>query len=85
VKKKIGVRELARLARVPVGTVDPAARSLSVRKATFRIGVCLPGHFLVFYDQIQEGILNEAGRFRQKDAEIDYQPTNRLGIGKQRR
>ena len=107
---KIGVRELARLARVSIGTVDRAlngrkeisektrnrilelarsygyvpdltARALSVKRCPIRIGVCLPKHFPVFYDQIRDGITREATRFRHVGAEIDFQPTDHLGIG----
>jgi LacI family transcriptional regulator len=107
--KKIGVRELAQLARVSIGTVDRAlngrkeisektrerilqlarehgyepnlaARALSVRRSTLRIGVCIPSHFPVFYDQIREGILAEASRFKHLGVEIVYRPTDHLGL-----
>ena len=112
-EKKVGVRELARLARVSVGTVDralngrpeiseetrerilrladkhgyrpnPAARALSVGRSKIRIGVCLPRHFHVFYDQIRDGILDEAARFRHAGVEILFQPTDHLGMGEVR-
>ena len=108
--QRIGVRELARLAKVSVGTVDRAlngrgeisektrqrilqlaqqygyqpnlaARALSVGKSPIRIGVCLPRHFHVFYDQIRDGILSEAARFKHLGVEILYEPTDHLGIG----
>jgi LacI family transcriptional regulator, galactose operon repressor len=107
--KKIGVRELARLANVSVGTVDRAlngrgeiseatrqrilalaeqqgyqpnlaARALSVKRSRIRIGVCLPRHFHVFYDQIRDGILNEASRFKHLGVEILFHPTDHLGL-----
>ena len=108
--KRVGVRELARLAQVSVGTVDralngrpeiseetrerilklakkhgyqpnPVARALSVGRSKIRIGVCLPRHLHVFYDQIRDGILDEAARFRHTGVEILFQPTDHLGSG----
>lgn len=108
-EKRVGVRELARLAQVSVGTVDralngrpeiseetrdrilklaqkhgyqpnPVARALSVGRSKICIGVCLPRHFHVFYDQIRDGILDEAARFQNTGVEILYQPTDHLGF-----
>ena len=108
--RKVGVRELAALAKVSVGTVDRAlngrpeisettrrrilelarkhgyrpnlaARALSAARSKVRIGVCLPRHFPAFYDQIREGILDEAARFQHAGVEIVYRPTGHLGIG----
>lgn len=107
---KVGVRELAALAKVSVGTVDRAlngrpeisektrlrilklaekhgyqpnlaARALSAARTKVRIGVCLPRHLPVFYDQIRDGILDEAARFQHAGVEILYQPTDHLGVG----
>ena len=107
--EKVGVRELARLARVSIGTVDRAlngrkeisektrqrilklaerhgyqpnlaARALSVQRHPIRIGACIPRHFPVFFDQIRDGILAEASRFKHLGVEILYRPTDHLGV-----
>lgn len=107
---KIGVRELARLAKVSVGTVDRAlngraeisretrekilkiarengyepdvnARALSVRRAIIRIGVSIPREIRAFYDQVRDGIQEEAERFRHVRVEILHRPVERLGAG----
>ncbi|HEX4168093.1 MAG TPA: LacI family DNA-binding transcriptional regulator [Bryobacteraceae bacterium] len=106
--KKVGVRELAKLARVSVGTVDRAlharkevnettrqrilriaekhgykpnlsARALSVGRANIRIGVCIPREIHYFYDQLRDGILDEARRFEHAGVEVLYRPVNALG------
>lgn len=108
--KKIGVRELAKLAQVSLGTVDRAlngraeisertrekilriarecgyepdlhAQALSTRRGPIRIGVCLPREIRYFYDQIREGIQDEAKRFRHAAIDIAYRPVERLGAG----
>lgn len=106
--KKIGVRQLAKLANVSVGTVDRAlhgrkevnektrarilqiaekhgytpnltARALSVGRATIRIGVCIPREIHYFYDQIRDGIKDEAGGFGHVGIEIIHRPVRNLG------
>jgi LacI family transcriptional regulator len=106
--KKIGVRELAKLANVSLGTVDRAlngrkevsektrlrilqiaekhgytpnlsARALSVGRANLRIGVCIPREIHYFYDQIRDGIFDEARRFDHVGVEVLYQPVRTLG------
>jgi LacI family transcriptional regulator len=106
--KKIGVRELAKLADVSLGTVDRAlhgrkevneetrqriltiaarngykpnlaARALSVSRASIRIGVCIPREIHYFYDQMHDGILDEARRFEHVGVEVLYRPVKKLG------
>ena len=106
--KRIGVRELAKLANVSVGTVDRAlhgrkevreqtrklilriaaehgytpnltARALSVGRANVRIGVCIPKEIRYFYDQMRDGIFDEARRFEHVGVELIYRPVKRLG------
>ncbi len=105
--KRIGVREIARLAGVSVGTVDRAlngrkeinektrqrilwiadkngyrpnlaARALSIGGAGLSVGVCIPREIRYFYDQLRNGILEEAARYRQMGLEILYDPVERL-------
>ena len=105
--KRIGVRELAKLANVSVGTVDRAlhgrkevneqtrklilriaaehgytpnltARALSVGRANVRIGVCIPREIRYFYDQMRDGIFDEARRFEHVGVELIYRPVKRL-------
>ena len=106
--KRIGVRELAKLAKVSLGTVDRAlngrkevseetcrrildiaakhgytpnlaARALSVGRANIRIGVCIPREIHYFYDQIRDGILDEAKRFEHIGVDVLYRPVKTLG------
>ena len=105
--KNIGVREIARLANVSIGTVDRAlngrkeisektrkkvlriaekygyqpnlsARALSAGGGNIRIGVCVPRELHYFYDQLREGIANEAQRLSQLGLELVYRPVESL-------
>ena len=105
--KKIGVRELAKLANVSLGTVDRAlhgrkevnektrqrilkiaekhgyspnltARALSVGRANIRIGVCIPREIHYFYDQLRDGIFDEARHFEHVGVDILYRPVDTL-------
>src|SRR6185437_8586217 len=105
--KKIGVRELAKLANVSLGTVDRAlpgrkevnektrqrilkiaeqhgytpnltARALSVGRANIRIGVCIPREIHYFYDQLRQGIFDEARRFDHVGVDVVYRPVEGL-------
>ncbi len=107
---KIGVRDIASLAKVSIGTVDRAlngraeinektrrrilkiardhgyrpnlnARALSTGRPTIRIGVCVPREIHQFYDQVRQGIQDEAERFRHAGVEIVQRPVKRLGVG----
>src|SRR5437588_7770545 len=58
-----------------------AARALSVGKATIRIGLCLPREVHYFFDEVREGFLTEARRYRDLGVEVIYRPFERLGVG----
>jgi LacI family transcriptional regulator len=110
---RVGVREIARLAKVSIGTVDRAlhgrpgiseatrqkilriakqtgyspdlaARALAVGRAHFRIGVCIPEEIHFFYDQMRDGILEEARRAGRLGVEVVYRPVPSLGEGEKR-
>ncbi len=107
---KTGVREIARIAGVSLGTVDRAlhgraevsestrkkvlaaarqlgyqpnltARALASARSTTRIGVCIPREIRFFYDQVRDGILDEAKRYSHLGLEVLYQPVPALGTG----
>ncbi len=106
--KKAGIRQIAEMAGVSIGTVDralhnrpgirestrrrvirlakrldysphPAARVLSVGRASVRIGVCIPEEIRFYYDQIRTGIFDEARRAGGMGLEIDCRPVRGLG------
>jgi len=107
---KSGVREIARVAGVSLGTVDRAlhgradvseetrkrvlaaarqlgyqpnltARALASARSTTRIGVCIPREIRFFYDQVRDGILDEAKRYTHLGLEVLYEPVAALGTG----
>ncbi len=51
-------------------TPNLTARALSVGRPNIRIGVCVPQEIRYFYDQIREGISNEAQRFRHVGVDV---------------
>jgi len=108
--RKVSVHDIARLARVSIGTVDRAlharkeinretrqrilriarkvgykpnlaARLLAVGRAPLCIGVCIPREIHFFYDQVRQGIMEEAHRFESLGVSILYRPVPRLGAG----
>ena len=108
--KPAGIHDIARLAKVSIGTVDralhgrpgisqatrerilriarkvgytpnPAARALSVRRSTLRVGVCIPEEIHFFYDQMRAGIEDEARRGESLGVEFIYRPVPSLGDG----
>src|SRR4051794_8056516 len=110
--KRVGVHEIARLAKVSIGTVDralhrragvseatcakvlriaeqlgyspdPAARALAVGRSPFRIGVCIPEEIHFFYDQMRDGIQEEARRAAYLGVEAVHRPVPKLGEGEQ--
>jgi LacI family transcriptional regulator len=112
--KKASVHDIARLARVSIGTVDRAlhgrkeinrdtrkrilriarqvgykpnlaARLLAVGSAPLCIGVCIPREIHFFYDQVRQGIVEEARRFESLGVSILYRPVRRLGAGEAER
>lgn len=64
------LRIAARLAYTP----HPAARALSVGRATLRIGVCVPLEIHFFYDRVREGIVDEVRRVRGLGVELVERP-----------
>jgi ABC-type sugar transport system substrate-binding protein len=42
--------------------------------------VCLPREFHFFYDQIRDGIFNEANRVKSLSVEVVYSPLEKLGL-----
>jgi LacI family transcriptional regulator len=58
-----------------------AARVLSVGRANFRVGVCIPEEIRFFYDQIRAGIFEEAQRVDGIGLEIVCRPVPALGAG----
>lgn len=107
--KKNGIREIARLANVSIGTVGRAlldrkgvsastrerilsvaqavgykpnlsARALSRGKTPIRIGVCIPRELHYYWDQIRDGIIEEAHRFEHLGIELNLRPTERQGV-----
>src|ERR1700722_5639931 len=60
-------------------TPNLAARSLSVSKASARIGVCIPREIHVFYDQLWGGVLDEAPSVAQHGIQLVFRPVPTLG------
>lgn len=110
--RQVGVREIARLAGVSIGTVDralhgrkevsektrkrilalaekhgyqpnPTAQALAAGRARIRIGVVIPREIRFFYDQVRDGILEEARRSAHLGVEVLYEPVPRLGRGEE--
>jgi LacI family transcriptional regulator len=111
--KRVGVHEVARRAKVSIGTVDRAlhgrpgineatrtkvlriakqlgyspdlaARALAVRRSQFVIGVCIPEEIRSFYDQMREGIFEEARRAGHIGLDLIYRPVPSLGEGERK-
>jgi hypothetical protein len=53
-------------------------------RPAIRIRVCVPRELRQFYDQVRDGIRDEAGRFRRLGVEVLYRPVKRLGSGEVR-
>lgn len=62
-------------------TPNLAARALSVARASARIGVCMPREIHFFYDQLWNGVLDEAKRVSQLGVEFINRPVHALGEG----
>jgi LacI family transcriptional regulator len=62
-------------------TPNLAARALSVARASARIGVCMPREIHFFYDQLWNGVLDEAKRASQLGVEFMNRPVHALGEG----
>jgi LacI family transcriptional regulator len=78
-RKKV-LRIASKLAYSP----NPAARALSVGRATLRIGVCVPREIRLFYDQMRAGILDEANRASGLGVELVQRPVPSLGVGEKK-
>jgi len=105
--KRFGVRDLAKLANVSVGTVDRAlnerdgikketrdrilaiarkhgyvpnltARALSFSRSTLRVGLCIPQEIHFFYDQLRDGVMEEARQQAHVGLEVVYRPIKKL-------
>jgi len=62
-------------------TPNLAARTLSVAKASARVGVCMPREIHFFYDQLWSGVLDEARRVGQLGIQFLSRPVHALGEG----
>lgn len=58
-----------------------AARALVMGRSQLSIGVCIPREIRFFYDQVRDGILEEAHRFESVGIKVIYRPFERLGMG----
>lgn len=57
------------------------ARALASARSPVRIGVCIPLQIRHFYDQVRDGILEEARRYAHLGIEVVYEPVPALGEG----
>jgi LacI family transcriptional regulator len=81
-----GIKEATRqhilqIARQIGYTPNLAARSLSVAKSSARVGVCMPREIHFFYDQLWNGVLEEARNVRQLGIQFENRPVQVLGEG----
>ena len=79
-----GIREstrkrVLRIARELSYSPNPAARALSVGRASVRIGVCIPEEIHFFYDQMRAGIFDEGQRVNGVGVDLVYRPATELG------
>lgn len=59
----------------------PAARMLVMGRAPLTIGVCIPREIRFFFDQVRDGILEEARYFESIGINAQYRPFERYGKG----
>jgi LacI family transcriptional regulator len=59
----------------------PAARMLVMGRAPLSIGVCIPREIRFFFDQVRDGILQEARHFESVGINTLYRPFERYGMG----
>jgi len=81
-----GIKEATRqhilqIARQIGYTPNLAARSLSVAKSSARVGVCIPREIHFFYDQLWNGVLEEARNVGQLGMQFENCPVQVLGEG----
>ena len=74
-------KRILRIARQVGYKPNLAARLLAVGRAPHCIGVCIPREIHFFYDQVRDGIVEEARRFESLGVTILYRPATRLGSG----
>ncbi|HXX23994.1 MAG TPA: substrate-binding domain-containing protein [Terriglobia bacterium] len=74
-------KRILRIARKVGYKPNLAARLLAVGRAPLCIGVCIPREIHFFYDQVRDGIMEEARRFESLGVSILYRPVTRLGAG----
>jgi len=74
-------KRILRIARQVGYTPNLAARLLAVGRAPLCIGVCIPREIHFFYDQVRQGIMEEARRFESLGVSVLYRPVRRLGAG----
>jgi LacI family transcriptional regulator len=74
-------QRILQIARQVGYTPNLAARALSAGKANKRIGVCVPREIHFFYDQMWNGILDEAKRATHLGVEFVNRPVQVLGEG----
>jgi len=58
-----------------------AARALSLGSSAIPIAVCIPRELHYYFDQLYDGILDEARHFEHIGLQVQYDPTERLGVG----
>ncbi len=83
-KGRPGIREATRQRVLRVAkklrySPHPAARALALRRASLRIGVCIPREIHFFYDQMRAGIVDEAKLVGGFGIDIVYRPVPSLG------
>ncbi len=72
-------KKVLEIAEILGYTPDLAARALAVGRSQFLIGVCIPEEIRHFYDQMRDGIFEEARRAARVGMELIYRPVPRLG------
>jgi LacI family transcriptional regulator len=80
-----GINEVTRerilqIARQISYTPNLAARALVSKKASARIGVCIPREIHFFYDQLWSGVLDEARRVAPLGIQLVNRPVRTLGV-----
>ncbi len=58
-----------------------AARALSKGRTPLRVGVCIPRELHYYFDQLRDGILDEARRFEHLGVRLSLRYTAQLGVG----
>lgn len=74
-------RQILQIASQIGYTPNLAARALSASKSGVRIGVCIPREIRFFYDELWNGVLDEARGMSQLGVELLNRPVPSLGVG----